>query len=336
MLCRFDQTAAMRMMTASQRTAFASALDSGKLGEAAKVLRQAGRQHVIERIAIAGASASELRGAMNNPLARTGEVRPFVRSGGRPYIPGSSIKGAFRTALASHALSRAARPADGWTHEHAIREAFGLDPNDTATDPLRFLHVADAFLPDGATLIDKAEVVKRGGEPIAGGKGGIQMHYERTRARSDAPHDRTTVDVALMVGRGLGADRGELFRITSMFHWIIWKKERELFFRDWPDTVKAMDRLLAQIRLPNGETAAQSGLETATNYVLLRLGRFGHFESKSLEGERRGHFPQAKNSAEMFRKPNERGSTRTITRDANNNPIPFGWVIGWVVKEERA
>ena len=335
-LCRFDQSAAMRTMTASQRTAFASALDGGKLGDAAQVLRQAGQRHVVDRIAIAGASAFELRKAMNDPLARTGEVRPFVRSGGRPYIPGSSIKGAFRTALASHRLPRKVRPADGWTHEHAMREAFGLDPNDTATDPLRFLHVADAFLPEGATLIDKAEVVKRGGEPIAGGKGGIQMHYERTRARSDAQHDRTSFDVALMLGRGLGVDRVELFRITSRFHWIIWEKERELFFRHCFETVNAMDRLLKQIRLPSGGSAAERGLETATNYVLLRLGRFGHFESKSLDGMRRGHFPQARNPVDRVRQPNEWGSTRTVTRDANNNSIPFGWVIGWVVKEDRA
>jgi CRISPR-associated protein Csm5 len=219
-----------------------------------------------------------------------------------------------------------------------LQAAFGLDPTDTSTDPLRFLHVSDAFLPEASTLIDKTEVIKRGGAPATapGGRGGIQMHYERTRARSDNPQDRSALDAVLMVFDGLGVDRRELFRVASRFHWNLWQRERELFFRDCVGTVEAMDRLLKQIRLPDGGTASERGFENATNYVLLRLGRFGHFESKSLEGVRRGHFPQARNPADKVRQPNEWGSTRTITRDANGNPIPFGWVIGWVVKEERA
>ena len=32
---------------------------------------------------------------------RRGDVRPFLRSGARPYLPGSSLKGALRTAFLS-------------------------------------------------------------------------------------------------------------------------------------------------------------------------------------------------------------------------------------------
>ncbi|MCC7284388.1 MAG: hypothetical protein IT556_18555, partial [Acetobacteraceae bacterium] len=65
-----------------------------------------------------------------------------------------------------------------------------------------------------------------------------------------------------------------------------------------------------------------------------RLGRFGHFESKSLARVRQGHFPQAKNPSDRTRPPDAWGSTRTVTRNKEGAPIPFGWVLAWVEKEE--
>jgi len=343
--CRFDQTAAMRAMGPVQRNAFASALDGARLGDAAKALREAGKRSVVERIPISRASARELRAAMDDPRARSGQVKPFVRSGGRPYIPGSSIKGALRTALASHALPREARQADAWHHEAAMQAAFGLNPNDTSTDPLRFLHVSDAVLPEGATLIDKTEVVKRGGDPATapGGRGGIQMHYERTRALTDGPDppifhvtlgsdSRAQADVC--VDRPSARfDVGSVLARSLTFHANLFNEEMRRFFKE--PARRLVHQLLLSHKSAEG-IAPFAGRLWSPGFVLLRLGRFGHFESKSLEGVRRGHFPQAKNPADRIRPPNAWGITRTITRDANGNPIPFGWVIGWVVKEERA
>jgi CRISPR-associated protein Csm5 len=344
-LCRFDQTRAMRAMTLDQRSALSRALDSARLGEAAQVLRKAGKQCVTERIPVSTASAAELRKAMDDPRARSGEVKPFMRSGERPFVPGSSIKGALRTALASAALPREARAADRWIHDAAMQAAFGLDPNDTSTDPLRFLHVGDAFLPDGATLIDKAEVVKRGGDPAAapGGGGGIQMHFERTRALTDGPQapaftvtlgwDARALDERCITRSEARFDVRAVLRQSLAFHVKLFNTEVGLFFE--AGTKPLLLRLLRAHQSPDGATPI-TAQGWSSGFVLLRLGRFGHFESKSLEGVRRGHFPQAKNPADRIRQPGAWGTTRTITRDANGNPIPFGWVIGWVVKEERA
>lgn len=335
MLCRFDQQAAMRAMSPVQRRRFATALDRGNLQEAAAVLRKAGEGHVVERIRLSKASCSDLREAMENPL-RGGAVKPFIRSGGRPYIPGSAIKGAFRTALASAALPRQARSPDQWQHDAALEAAFGLERGKTETDPLRFLSVSDAMLPEDATLIDKAEVMKLGGAPASGPKkgGGIQIHCELVPGRATLPASRIAWDCTVMLDRRAPWDRAAIFQATSHFHWNIWQTERKKFFSDFSDTLKAMDRLLKTVKVGN-TTMADAGPVAASNYVLLRLGRFGHFESKSLEGVRRGHFPQAKNGHDKIRPPNAWGLTRTITRDDKSNPIPFGWVIGWVVKEER-
>lgn len=141
-LCRFDPIEAVRRMSSEERTRFRTALNSGRLADAATALRAAGKRCVTGRVPISSASLNALRTALQDPSRlRTGGVRAFVRSRGQPYIPGSSIKGAFRTALASARLPRDQSPADGWTHDSAMEAALGIDRNDTSTDPLRFLSV---------------------------------------------------------------------------------------------------------------------------------------------------------------------------------------------------
>jgi CRISPR-associated protein Csm5 len=328
----------MRAMTPVQRSRFATALDRGNLLQAAELLRQAGRDHVLDRIGLLSASAGELEQAMTDPL-RGGAVKPFIRSGGAPFIPGSSIKGAFRTPLASAALPRGQRPASEWDHASAMAAAFGLDPHKTETDPLRFLSVADARLPDGTTMIDKAEVIKSA-DDRRGQR--IQMHYERTKAlaiENEGPEIRVSLALDGRAARqegGIGRaeacfDPARLLKCLRDFHTRLFNEEMKRFF-EGPTKKLLMDRLRAHTS-PNKEPPFSSQ-GYAPGFVLLRLGRFGHFESKSLEGVRRGHVPQARDRNQRIREPNAWGVTRTITRDAKDNPIPFGWVIGWVVKEE--
>jgi hypothetical protein len=339
MLCRFDQQAAMRSMTEVQRNQFSAALDRGDLRGAAKLLRKAGQAHELNRIRLSQAAAEDLSLAMENPLRREGAVNPFIRSGGVPFIPGSSIKGAFRTALASAALPRGQPQASEWDHASAMTAAFGLDPHRTETDPLRFLSVSDARLPDSATVIDKTEVIKSGGrrrEPP------IQMHYERTKAlaiENEGPEICVSLALDARAARPEGGirraeacfDLDRLLNRLREFHARLFNEEMKRFF-EGPTKRLLMERLRAHTG-PNKEPPFSSQ-GYAPGFVLLRLGRFGHFESKSLEGVRRGHFPQGKKEGREYRPPNEWGLTRTITRDAENYPIPFGWVIGWVVQEE--
>jgi CRISPR-associated protein Csm5 len=338
LLCRFDQARAMRALPPAQRSAFQQALDAGRLGEAAKLLREAGWGAIVERIPISKRSKAELQAALDNPLLRSGQVKPFVRSGGRPYIPGSSLKGAFRTALASAALPRDPAHAGSWTHQSALAAAFGLDPQDTTTDPLRFLHVSDALLPEGATLIDRVEVMDSK-NPQAGK---MQMHYERTHAlveREDAPVFTVALDLDGRAGAPETLSRSEarfdphlLLSRCRAFHVALFNAEMGRFFEG--ATKQLLLRKMLAYGGPDGKLPARDKAWDP-DFVLLRLGRFGHFESKSLEGVRRGHFPQARNRDDKIRPPNAWGATRTVTRDAKDNPIPFGWVIGWVVKEER-
>jgi CRISPR-associated protein Csm5 len=333
-LARFDPAEAMRLMSAAERHRFQSALDRASLADAARALRYAGARCITERIPVSGRSLADLRRAIEDPGARSGQVKPFVRTGGRPYIPGSSVKGAFRTALASAALPRDTRAPDKWTHEDAMEAALGISPADTSTDPLRFLHVSDAVLPEGATLIDRAEVF----HPRNPDTRGMQLHYERTKSLmdgGDAPEFQITLtvdsrarDPSLVTGEKARFDARSLLAQLFPFHFKIFREENKRFF---PDTGKVLEQKIRAQRSPSGKPVIADG-KWDPDFFLFRLGRFGHFESKSLEEVRRGHVPQAKD--QKIRPPGAWGVTRTVTRDAKGNPIPFGWVLGWVTGRE--
>ncbi len=93
----------------------------------------------------------------------------------RPYLPGSSLKGALRTALLDTALSRNPRALDTRRLERSRkyaarsleRELLGRDPNH---DLLRALHVADSqpLNPSRSLTIENVQVVSGGapGSPI--------------------------------------------------------------------------------------------------------------------------------------------------------------------------
>ncbi len=102
------------------------------------------------------------------PLGGTQEFRPMMHTGVAgelPYVPGSSVKGAIRTALFAEAVCDPAGeqhlnafPANSqiggnWTAERMTKSVFGADPNH---DYLRLLHVGDAHFVAGGTHCIKA------------------------------------------------------------------------------------------------------------------------------------------------------------------------------------
>jgi len=93
-----------------------------------------------------------MRGMPRSPKTDA-EVRAFIKDyQERPYIPGSSLKGAFRTALAwmgwkeiKPELNRQAiGRSRSWAGRDLEKKLFGRDPNH---DLLRTLHVSDCFGP---------------------------------------------------------------------------------------------------------------------------------------------------------------------------------------------
>ena len=104
-------------------------------------------------------------------------LKSFIKDvSDRPYIPGSSLKGALRTALAwvgwTEVRPKLDRAAIGrrrsWAAQPLERKLFGPDPNH---DLLRALHVSDLFGPDaagGGLQVINAQVLttKNAGSPV--------------------------------------------------------------------------------------------------------------------------------------------------------------------------
>ena len=98
-------------------------------------------------------------------------------------IPGSSIKGAIRTAILSHEL-RNAYEADSWLPDTSRwdwenKALYATKPND---DPFRTVHLEDITLPADAIIIAETEIISRNPSKTASETGGIQQFYEMTFA----------------------------------------------------------------------------------------------------------------------------------------------------------
>jgi len=116
-------------------------------------------------------------------------VNLMTRTGAdyRPYLPGSSIKGAIRTAIVS-CLANENRVS---VENPKYFENKVLGHTDGKQDPFRCVKISDAFLPNNATIIDKVEIFKpdatQDSNPV-----GIQMFYEQCFSMLDKEDISTT------------------------------------------------------------------------------------------------------------------------------------------------
>ncbi|MDH7515424.1 MAG: type III-A CRISPR-associated RAMP protein Csm5 [Bacteroidota bacterium] len=97
-----------------------------------------------------------------NEVCYSQVIREFIRDGnGRVYIPGSSIKGAMRTAIGVSRMKKAARPSlnDEELPEkfkNLFNNTFGSDPNH---NDMRVLLVSDVYFPDHALGLYETRVL---------------------------------------------------------------------------------------------------------------------------------------------------------------------------------
>jgi len=330
----FEPAEVLAAMPPGDQEKFIRLLGDGSLLRTQELLQWSARpEHVLARIPVSQESAKELQKALTE-IRRSGAVQPFIRSGRQPFIPGSSIKGALRTALlsalaAKHAVKLTGEMRD--KHRTLVREAFRMRRNDTADDPFRFVHVADVPIPKERTRIDQVRIIKKNASTK-----GIQMHDERLLAIADGRScEEVQLDAVIEVDEeGLRACRArrpdaapqidiswnELRQAVNRFHWAIWEEERRHFSK--------FSR--TNLMLNGIEKLAQTEISKPdARVMLLRLGRFGHFESKSVEGLRQGYVPQRRRN--KYRHPNEWGDTRTVIRLVDKHGqeamVPFGWLL---------
>lgn len=349
-LVRFDAAAVLAAMPAQAQARFLQALDGGRLKEAqAELHKGVTPQHHLERVAVGRASLAELKVAVEDPLVRnrrSGAASPFIRTGGRPYVPGSSIKGALRTAL----VNALAHDADhiggvGSEMEKEIRKlrdnpkatgsvsnrlqelAFDCPKGKTERDPLRWLAVSDGLLPARATRFDKVSVGWKDGKApktqlhverlwsCADGKGAQIAAFPISITVADGGHQQAARDKDKYKDKTPVAtlDLDEVLNAVHAFHERRWQAELDRFFgghKDW-----------LQRRRADVERALRRRIGVNEKLILMRVGRFGHFESKSVDDWRRGWQATPKPGRHV-----EQGTTRAVL-EIGEHPLPFGWLL---------
>lgn len=337
-LIQFNRSATLRDMQPETRRQLEERLDRNDFQAAQEILRKSVQpRHHRCRIQIGAESRADLLKAVGNPLdpvVRQRAVQGFIRNPltGQPYLPGSSIKGAIRTAVVNfftqkHLTSiKPVIPVIPW--EILETEALNFESLHLQEDPFRLIKVADAELPPDRTRVDKVWPVKRDGKEDTKG---IQMHFERLLSRGDGIEDggftveleldeQAIGDARVKVGRPL--DFETIRRACISFYAGRILAERRRFFADAqpPERIYGAQGLI-KIN-PDKVLVAKSIQERG---LLLRVGRFSHFESLSVDGLRQGWNVQA-------RKPIEEGSSRTLCRcrsttEGASVALPFGWLL---------
>ena len=179
----------------------------------------------------------------------------------------------------------------------------------------------------------------------------MQMHCERLACIADRgafASQPLLVEIAtleqpavkerqnLAAGRGIGEARAipmtspdfaSLRKACNTHHVHLWFGERDRFYKG-TGTENLLDDLLKALALPLEPQVLKIELEKRGAW-LLRVGRFSHFESKSVEGLRAGE-KRAKNGKDGQRRDAEFmkwGGSRTAACGNNNEHLPFGWII---------
>lgn len=316
-LVRLNLSAILASWPAERRRRFESLIEANNLLEARRMVRQYGRgraEFELYRVALAPEARKELEGA-EDPGQRRGEVHPLYRNpvSQEPVLPGSSIKGAIRTAIvnacAAHdpELRERVRRELGHRRKTAwqvLEEgALRYERSRTESDPLRFLRVSDGVFPPEAVRVDRVLVRTR--QERAASK--IQMHFERLVARCDggeAPSCtvRIAVDDERMRRSKSGLALGWDFLVAAC----------EAFYRNrYHEEVRHFE-WLEDSWLPESSPAGG---------FVLRVGRFCHFESLSVDRVRSGWNAQRKRPIEGM------GSSRSAVKLADGRFAPFGWVL---------
>ncbi len=337
-LIAIDTRALVRKLNDEGRRKYETLLEDGDLrgalnfvrGFFAAVRKQAGGARTpfeLYRTKLGKEAIREVRRAVEEPDKRKGEIHALQRN---PYshnvvIPGSSVKGAIRTAVLSvnvnpegkkePAVERELNRLKGPRKARRLEElGFGYETKRLEGDPFRLVEVSDAEWPAGAVRIDRAEL-RNPSRPETKPEG-MQMHYERLLSQADnAPLPDCRIRIQLneealrhprvrrLIRRPVTWDY--LAQCCNYFYWQRLQKETEKFRA----ILGPKDK-----ELPWMPDFSKEG-------ILLRVGRHSHFDSLSVDNFREGWNMQAK-------KPiYEIGSTRTLCELAGGGWAPFGWVL---------
>jgi CRISPR-associated protein Csm5 len=277
---------------------------------------------------------------------------------GQAYIPGSGIKGAIRTAVVNYLVNhdptavgpegrRAIQAVDVKRRGQELEEkALNRSLRETQRDIFRLVHVEDCALPDNSTRVDRAASFN----PFKPGSEKIQIWVERLISAADT-HRPLEFDVVVRIdtqamanpsvkgtlGRTLDLDR--MLEACNQFYWGRMVAEGDRFddrAQDGPSWQSIHGVFPRGQMEEGGEVFTIDPTnpfwhipDAGRKRMLLRIGRFSHFESLSVDGLRCGWNAQSRKPIE------DMGATRTRCVMENGKPLmPFGWMLLTLDSEE--
>lgn len=289
-------------------------------------------EHELYTIQVQDPAFRELEKTVDDPR-RAGEVELMTRDAatGRPFIPGSSIKGAIRTAVLREVLDqRQGRSGERRNGQRFEAEVLGNTNErggpDLYRDPFRQVAISDVHLEPDAGYIDQVKIVRRPDRaaperPRRGGasaEGGILMFRDVTWSTLDEAEINGTGELRLhrhlADGATMGRDRrrgenavprsigvADICRACTTFYVERLYGELEKF-----DTLDGFDEDFAPTLRREVEALSAEGERPS---CLIRLGRHAHFECITLDA------PYAQTP--------KRGAGGTRSRVAGL--LPLGW-----------
>lgn len=351
-LVRFHPGEVVSGLSESDRLRFHGLLDRADL----KAIQSFLRSHVdplredLIKIDVSQAFQREFELKAANPDNRFRvDMMPRNPHSGTVLLPGSGIKGAIRTAVVNHFANLDPRTT---ARVHAAMRSAGRDErakrleevalnrrsSETERDVFRLLDVEDVTLPGASTRIDKAEMFN----PNRPGIEHIPIWVERIKSFGDSwtPPDFSvrihldtlalrTEKVKALLGRTL--DFKTVLEACNRFYWGRMTAEADKFDqRPTNGTAwQCLRGLFPRGQLPGPDSKpfiidpeSPYWCQEARQRILLRIGRFCHFESLSVDGLREGYNAQARRPIEHM------GSTRTrCVMENERPPMPFGWLL---------
>jgi CRISPR-associated protein Csm5 len=339
-LTRFHPPAVLRAMSDAERNRYMGLLSGGdtNMGDALKLLRDCAQKTPgswIYSIEVGAASRQSLAEALNKVETSRGEVHPLIWNEVRceAVLPGSAIKGAIRTALLSGIVAgrigKEREWADNWKRkieekgrenprrvaflaQELEAEVFRKGQQGLEYDPFRFVKVSDARVPSACVRLDRVMLLSRS-ERDSSAK--IQMHFERVISAADggkAPVLEFDLTIEKEEKKWHGGISGYLGGVPSL--------ERLLQSMQYHYDNRVHSEMTRFAELYQ----SQQWVEWRTacrkpGCTLIRLGRFSHFESLSVEGLRK--------TQDRLGRWIEKGTSRTYCTPDGTKKMPFGWAL---------
>ncbi len=221
------------------------------------------------------------------------------------YIPGSSVKGAMRTAITNHFVAKArVTKNDARGRMDYNQKIFGRIQD----DPMRYLKLADVPLgKSGTVIVEAAEYPLRSGKPLTP-KNHMETSFSLCHARKPFVYP---FRLSLAPFKIHGTKIDLKFVIDALYRFYV-SKYRDEYVKFFQSGDAERTRKVRQEIIPMNKAIA--GLRS--NETLIRIGHFSHVECITLDKVRN---PRTRLGRD--RKPLPWGTTRTLA----NGTYPYGW-----------